>query len=444
MNPTVLVVDDEPHVRLAAVQTLELEGITAEPLASAAAALARLSPEFDGIVVSDVRMPGMDGLALQRAVAALDPELPVVLVTGHGDIAMAVQAIRDGAYDFLEKPFRTEALLDIVRRGLDKRALTLENRRLRRELAAHREGDALLLGRSPGIARLRAAIDNLADTGADVLIEGETGAGKEVVARLLHQRSHRRGQAFVALNCGAIPETIFESELFGHEAGAFTGASGRRVGKLEHAHGGTVFLDEIESMPLALQVKVLRALQDRMIERLGSNRGVALDIRVVAATKVDLRVAAREGRFREDLYYRLNVVKLAIPPLRERREDIPLLFRHFVLKAAERYRREPPEVAGDTLAALMSEPWPGNVRELANAADRFVLGHLLGPAALAAGAPAQSLPDQVAAFERVVIVQELERQDGNVVATADALGVPRKTLYDKLKKYGLRREDGFR
>ncbi|PWV61597.1 sigma-54-dependent transcriptional regulator [Plasticicumulans acidivorans] len=439
MNPgTVLLIDDEPHVRLATAQSLELEGIDTVALDGAAAALTRLDADFPGIVVSDVRMPGMDGLALLRAVSGLDPELPVVLVTGHGDIAMAVQAIRDGAYDFIEKPFHTERLLDIVRRALDKRRLTLENRQLRRELAATRDGDVLLLGRSPGIQRLRAAIDNLADTGADVLIEGETGSGKEVVARLLHQRSQRREHAFVALNCGAIPETIFESELFGHEAGAFTGAAGKRIGKLEYAQGGTVFFDEIESMPLALQVKVLRALQERAIERLGSNRPIQLDIRVVAATKVDLRQAAQQGRFREDLYYRLNVIKLEIPPLRERREDIPLLFQHFVQKASERYRRPPAELDSEQLSALMAAQWPGNVRELANAAERCVLGQT-GQVPVTG---ASSLPEQVAAFERTVITQALARHDGNVVATADALGVPRKTLYDKLKKYGLRRDEG--
>lgn len=439
MNPgTVLLIDDEPHVRLATTQSLELEGIDTVALDGAAAALTRLDADFPGIVVSDVRMPGMDGLALLRAVSGLDPELPVVLVTGHGDIAMAVQAIRDGAYDFIEKPFHTERLLDIVRRALDKRRLTLENRQLRRELAATRDGDVLLLGRSPGIQRLRAAIDNLADTGADVLIEGETGSGKEVVARLLHQRSQRREHAFVALNCGAIPETIFESELFGHEAGAFTGAAGKRIGKLEYAQGGTVFFDEIESMPLALQVKVLRALQERAIERLGSNRPIQLDIRVVAATKVDLRQAAQQGRFREDLYYRLNVIKLEIPPLRERREDIPLLFQHFVQKASERYRRPPAELDSEQLSALMAAQWPGNVRELANAAERCVLGQ----AGQVPVTGASSLPEQVAAFERTVITQALARHDGNVVATADALGVPRKTLYDKLKKYGLRRDEG--
>ncbi len=439
-NPSlgpVLFVDDEPHVRAAAAQTLELEGLEVCECEGAQAALAKLAEGWPGIVVSDVRMPGIDGFGLLRAAHALDAELPVVLVTGHGDIAMAVQAIRDGAYDFLEKPFRTELLVDTVRRALDKRRLTLENRRLRAELEASRGTDALLLGRTPAIERLRTAIRDLADADADVLVEGETGAGKEVVARLLHLKSPRHDKPFVALNCGAIPETIFESELFGHEAGAFTGAAGRRIGKFEHAQGGTVFLDEIESMPLGLQVKVLRVLQERAVERLGSNKAIPLDIRIVAATKVDLRDASRGGKFREDLYYRLNVVKLAIPPLRSRREDIPLLFQHFVLRAAERYRRAPPPVDGATLARLMAHDWPGNVRELANAADRFVLGQLAGePAACGA-----SLPEQVAAFERLVIAQELERCGGNVGDAADALGVPRKTLYDKLKKHGLKRED---
>ncbi|TCO81341.1 two-component system C4-dicarboxylate transport response regulator DctD [Plasticicumulans lactativorans] len=435
----ILLVDDEPHVLAMGAQTLELEGLTVRPCTSAEAALEQLDRDWPGIVVSDIRMPGLDGLALLARVRAFDAELPLVLVTGHGDIATAVQAMRDGAYDFLEKPYRRDTLLDTVRRALAMRALTLENRRLRAEIEASRTSEILLLGRSPAIVRLRAAIADLADSGADILIEGETGAGKEVVARSLHRASSRRDAPFVALNCGAIPETIFESELFGHEAGAFTGASSKRIGKLEYAHGGTVFLDEIESMPLNLQVKVLRALQDRCAERLGSNRAIPFDIRVVAATKVDLRTEADAGRFRADLYYRLNVIKLTIPPLRDRREDIAPLFQHFVLRAAERYRRPAPPISAEVLAGLLAERWPGNVRELANAADRFVLGQLVDNGYQPGSGATLSLPEQVAAFERAVIVQELERHKGSVGAACEALGLPRKTLYDKLKKYGLRR-----
>ncbi len=437
MSGAVIFVDDEPHLRAAGQQTLELADYEVLPCDSAAAALALLDRDWPGIVVTDIRMPRMDGLALMGQVQALDPDLPVVLVTGHGDIAMAVQAMRDGAYDFLEKPFRAKVLLDTVRRALEKRALTLENRRLRAELEAQRDDHKLLMGKSPGMTRLRDVIRNIADIDADVLIEGETGTGKDVTARCLHQLSRRRERPFVALNCGAIPETIIESELFGHEAGAFTGASGRRIGKFEHAQGGTVFLDEIESMPLAMQVKLLRVLQERTVERLGSNKTIPLDIRIIAATKVDLREASQEKSFREDLYYRLHVVKVELPPLRERREDIPLLFQHFVDKAADRYRRSAPAITGEVLARLLANPWPGNVRELANAADRFVLGYL-GVAPAPQAAAQGCLPDQVAAFEKSVIARELEHHQGNVAAACEALGVPRKTLYDKLRKYGLK------
>ncbi|RKZ33873.1 MAG: sigma-54-dependent Fis family transcriptional regulator, partial [Gammaproteobacteria bacterium] len=274
---------------------------------------------------------------------------------------------------------------------------------------------------------------------------GETGTGKELVARCLHQQSHRRGRQFVAINCGAVPESIIESELFGHEAGAFTGAKTRRIGKFEFADGGTLFLDEIESMPLALQVRLLRVLQERVIERLGANESIPVDIRVVAAAKVDLREMASRGAFREDLYYRLDVIQIPLPSLRERPEDIPLLFQHFVLRASARYRREPPLVPATVLQQLATREWPGNVRELQNTADRYVLsgdaGIGLFPQAPGADGVASNLPGQVEQFEKGLITQELERQKGNIKATHTALGLPRKTLYEKMRKYGLQRKD---
>ncbi|MEJ2630816.1 MAG: sigma-54 dependent transcriptional regulator [Acidihalobacter sp.] len=315
-NAHVMFVDDEPHIRIAAQQTLELADLRLNGYETAEAALRELSPGFTGVLVCDIRLPGMDGMEFLRRALEIDPELPVVLVTGHGDISMAVGAMHEGAYDFLEKPYTPERLTEVVRRALDKRALTLENRALRRELEEHNTPGPRIIGSSPSIQRLRGLIRQVADADADVLIFGETGTGKELVARSLHELSRRRTGNFVALNCGAMPEQLMESELFGHEAGAFTGARGRRLGKLEHASGGTLFLDEIESMPMAMQVRLLRVLQERSLERLGSNQTVPLDLRVLAATKVDLREAADRGEFREDLYYRLNVVTLEIPPLR--------------------------------------------------------------------------------------------------------------------------------
>lgn len=429
----VIFIDDEPVIRHASQQTLALAGFDVITHERAEPALKLLSEDFAGVVVSDVRLPGVDGLQLLARSVKLDPELPVVLVTGHGDVAMAVQAMRDGAYDFIEKPFSSEQLVEVVRRALEKRALVMENRRLRRELARRSGIEATLLGKSPAIEQVRQVIRQVAETNADVLIFGETGTGKELVARCLHESSERAAHPFAALNCGAMPENLFESEIFGHEVGAFSGASKRRIGKFEYASGGTLFLDELESMPLALQVKLLRVLQERQVERLGANHPIAVDTRVVAATKDDLRLLSDQHKFRADLYYRLNVVTINLPALRERREDIPTLFEHFVLQAALRYKRAAPVVSAATMRELMAQNWPGNVRELRNAADRFVLGLMVD----AQAQTPMNLPELVERFEKNLIVEALNRAGGQVQAASEALGMPRKTLYDKIKKYGL-------
>jgi two-component system, NtrC family, C4-dicarboxylate transport response regulator DctD len=439
----VLFVDDERAVRLAGQQALELADFSVTACDGAERALRHIGRDWPGCLVTDLRMPQMDGLALMARVQAIDPELPVILITGHGDVPMAVEAMRKGAYDFLEKPFPSDRLTETARRAVEKRRLVLENRRLRVALSGGGEATDGIVGRTPGIERLRATIGAVADTDADVLVLGETGSGKEMVARALHAASVRRKRPFVALNCGAMPEAIFESELFGHEAGAFTGASKRRIGRIEHSSGGTLFLDEIESMPLSLQVKLLRVIQERVVEPLGSNELSPVDLRVVAATKVDLKQAAAAGKFREDLYYRLNVVVVAIPPLRERRDDIPLLFQHFVLQAANRYNREPRALSPAQTQRLVSQDWLGNVRELRNAADRFVLGldETMAESTPPARSSALSLAEQVDLFEKGLIQNELARHKGSVKAAIEALTIPRKTFYDKLKKYGLSRDD---
>lgn len=437
---TVLLVDDDRPVLAAGEQTLELAGFSVVACATGEQALELLDRARPAVVVTDLRMPGIDGMELLARLRARDPELPVVLVTGHGDVAMAVRAIREGAYDFVEKPTPPEMLADVVRRAAERRRLVLENRRLRDELAD--ANSRAIIGRTLAIERLRQTIAAVADTDADVLLWGETGTGKELVARALHAQGRRRERPFVALNCGAMPETIFESELFGHEAGAFTGAAKRRIGRIEHASGGTLFLDEIESMPLTLQVKILRTLQERAVEPLGSNELVPVDLRVVAATKVNLKQAAADGRFRQDLFYRLNVVVVPLPPLRDRRDDIPLLFRHFVQLACGRYNREPPVLEGGRLDRLMAHDWPGNVRELRNVADRFVLGlGLLDGDVPHQNGGALTLPERVDMFEKTVIEAELNRHAGNVAKTVEALGLPRKTFYDKLKRHGLVRAE---
>jgi two-component system C4-dicarboxylate transport response regulator DctD len=451
MNPIdpqiqVVLVDDDPHLRKALSQTLDLAGLKVLGLDDARSLAARLPTDWPGVVVSDIRMPGLDGLQLLDQLQASDRDLPVLLITGHGDVQLAVQAMRAGAYDFLEKPFPSEQLLDSVRRALALRQLVLDNRSLRLALADRQLLSARLLGQSPAMLRLREQIGALAGTQADVLILGETGAGKEVVARALHDLSSRRGGPFVAINAGALAESVVESELFGHEAGAFTGAQKRRIGKFEFANGGTLFLDEIESMSLDVQVKLLRMLQERVVERLGGNQTIALDIRVIAATKEDLRQAADQGRFRADLYYRLNVAPLRIPPLRERSEDVLFLFQHFAEAAASRHGLPIREPRPEQRAQLLRHGWPGNVRELQNTAERFALGLDLG---LDANGQPQSaeglvggLTEQVEGFERALIAAELARPHTSLRSVAEALGLPRKTLHDKLRKHGLSFADG--
>lgn len=449
--PPVLVVDDEEHLRITASQTLELAGYAPQTCASAEVALDALDADYPGVLISDIRMPGMDGMTLLREVHRRDPDLPVILITGHGDISTAVEAMREGAWDFLEKPFAAGQLIDVVRRATEKRQLSLENRRLKAELDAQRAAPGpRLVGRTPAMQRLNAMLQRISQVETDVLLFGETGVGKDLVARSLHERSSRSGQPFVAINCGAVPENLIESELFGHEKGAFTGALERRTGKFEYANGGSVFLDEVESMPLALQVKLLRVLQERSVERLGTNVPIPLDIRVIAATKTNLKSAAENGNFREDLYYRLNVVTLPIPPLRERREDIPLLFQHFAVVAANRSGLEAPPLDATGVSVLMAHDWPGNVRELRNLAERFVL---LGAAydyrldalleGADPGASGLSLPQQVELFEKSLISQSLTHHQGRITAVCEHLGLPRKTLYDKLRKYALKPE-GYR
>ncbi|WP_166361148.1 sigma-54-dependent transcriptional regulator [Pseudomonas akapageensis] len=441
----VVLIDDDPHLRQALSQTLDLAGLKVLSLAQAQGLATRIERDWPGVVVSDIRMPGIDGLQLLEQLHAQDTDLPVLLITGHGDVPLAVQAMRAGAYDFLEKPFASDALLDSVRRALALRKLVLENRSLRLALSDRQELSTRLVGQSPPMQRLREQIGALAATRADVLILGETGAGKEVVARALHDLSARRNGPFVAINAGALAESVVESELFGHEPGAFTGAQKRRIGKFEFANGGTLFLDEIESMSMEVQVKLLRLLQERVVERLGGNQQIALDIRIIAATKEDLRQAADQGRFRADLYYRLNVAPLRIPPLRERGEDILMLFQHFADAASTRHGLPGHALQPAQRAMLLRHAWPGNVRELQNAAERFALGLELeldnqeatrGPEIQLPSANA-GLSEQVENFERALIAAELARSHSSMRSLAEALGIPRKTLHDKLRKHGL-------
>ena len=442
---TVYLVDDDSQLRKAMRQTLELEGMTVMPFPKAELALDALEENFGGVIVTDVRMPGMDGLQFFEHVRKIDADLPVILITGHGDVPMAVNALQNGAYDFIAKPFPAERMVESVRRALEKRRLVMENRALK-QAADQPMDDMPLIGQTPAMERLRNTLRHIADTDVDVLVAGETGSGKEVVATALHRWSKKRSHGnFVALNCGALPETVIESELFGHEAGAFTGAQKKRIGRIEYSSGGTLFLDEIESMPPALQVKMLRVLEMREVSPVGSNEERSVDIRVVAAAKVDLGDPEQRKDFREDLYYRLNVVTLSIPPLRERRADIPLLFSHFVSKASNRFGMPVPQIGASVSRYLNEHDWPGNVRELGHFAERVVLGleggqpQISGPAIIASGSG--TLSERMDRQEADIIRETLEKHQGDVAETIAALGIARKTFYDKLQRHNINRSD---
>lgn len=437
---SIFLIDDDRDLLRATRQTLELAGFKVSAFSVASEALSALEGDLMGAVISDIRMPHIDGLQLFRRVQEEDEDLPVILITGHGDIPMAVKAMQDGAYDFITKPFATERLVQAVKRAVEKRRLILENRVLR-QAADQARDDLPLIGQTPTMERLRRTLRQIADTEVDVLVTGETGSGKEVVASLLHRWSRRASGNFVALNCGALPETVMESELFGHEAGAFTGAQKKRVGRIEHANGGTLFLDEIESMPPSTQIQMLRVLEMREVTPLGTNEVRPVDLRVVAAAKVDLGDPQRRGDFRDDLYYRLNVVTISIPPLRERRDDIPLLFGHFAERAATRFKREVPAISSAVHRHLRDHDWPGNVRELSHFAERFILGVEQLPAKLplleTETAETLSLPERMDRYEANIIREALDSNGGDVRRTIAELGIPRKTFYDKLQRHGI-------
>jgi two-component system C4-dicarboxylate transport response regulator DctD len=437
---TVLLVDDEDNVRESAREWLSLSGFDVATAPDAETAIARLNPASCDALITDVRMPGMGGVALLEVVRMRDPSLPVILLTGHGDVALAVEAMRGGAHDFLEKPYDADHLVAVLDRAVAQRRLNAEVHRLRDAVGTTAPLETRFVGLSAAAQSLRTQIAQLASLDVDVLVHGETGTGKEVVARALHDFGKRRARPFVALNCAAIPESVFESEIFGHDRGAFTGAAHKRVGRIEHADGGTVFLDEIESMPLSLQAKLLRIIQERVVEPLGSNRQVPVDVRFVAATKSDLRTESEAGRFRADLYFRLATVSLAIPPLRRRRQDVGLLFRHFCLDAAARHAVAVPEPSRGLLTTLEDAEWPGNARELRAAAERFALGLSLDAAAFGAeDADADAdLPARVAAYEARLIAQALADADGNTQEASRLLGVPLRTLNEKIVRHGLR------
>ena len=456
MKPSILIVDDEAGVRSALSGVLRDEGYAVEAVESGEACLDRVSRAPYDVIVLDIWLPGMDGLATLTRLNERRIDAPVVMISGHGNIESAVRAIKLGAFDFVEKPLSLEKTVLVIGNAVRQRRLEAENRALR----AHVELRPLtMVGESYAMAQLREQIAMAAPTNGRVLIYGENGTGKELVARSVHALSRRRSGPFVEVNCAAIPEELIESELFGHTKGAFTGAVTDRRGKFEVADGGTLFLDEIGDMSLKTQAKVLRALQEQVVEPVGGATSVRVDVRVLAATNKELTGEIRAGRFREDLYFRLNVIPIFVPPLRDRPEDILMLAEHFMTELAGEYGRRPKKFDAGAAAGLRSYRWPGNVRELSNVIERLMimvrgetitLGDLSFLEGAVAGAdeargPAVPLHEARDQFEREYILRALATQQGNISRTAEALGVERSNLYRKMRAFGIapaRRVDG--
>lgn len=434
MTALVHVVDDDADHLAALCDLIEAGGYRVVGFGAAAAALAVPTPP--DALITDLRMPGMDGFALLEAVRAAGTDLPVIMLTGHGDVAHAVRAIQLGAEDFLEKPYDAAHLLMVLARTLRARATRAEVARLQAMVQRRDTGE--ILGNSPALTALRDRIAALAPLPVDIILTGETGTGKELAARALHAASPRADAPYVALNCAALPEALFEIEVFGHAAGAFPGALTDRPGKLEAASGGTLVLDEVEAMPPALQAKLLRVLQERAVERLGENRLRPLDLRVIAIAKADLRAHTLDGSFRADLYYRLAGAEISMPPLRSLGNDISFLFAHFAALCARRYGRPDPQVDFQTRKALLKRSWPGNMRELKAAAERFALGIEPAPYSAESAIAGATLAERVAEYEAREIRAMLERCRGNTERAAVALGLPRRTLNDKMTRLGIR------
>jgi len=429
---TVILVEDDDDLRAASIQALTLAGLQVRPFSSAAPALKAITPDFTGVVVSDFRMPGIDGLQLFAKIREIDPEIPVILITGHADVFMAIAALRGGVSDFLTKPFANDHLIGSVERALNMRRLVMDNRMLR---GLGDVGDSPIIGETPVMLRLREQIAQLAKAEIDVLIEGETGTGKELVALLLHRMSGRRTRPFVPVNSGALTETVAEADLLGQAASVLGHGRIDRVGRIEASDHGTLFLDEIDSMPRTLQATMLRVLEEREVLPIGAREPKPLDLRVIAATKRSLRTLVAQGDFREDLLYRLDVVRLCIPPLRERREDIPLLFAHFTQEAATKLRAPPFRMTDAVRQRLIDHDWPGNVRELRNFAFAAAAGAATSSAEEVQASGRLSLAQRVERFEAVLIREARQASSGDIRDTMDSLGIPRKTLYDKLSRH---------
>jgi two-component system nitrogen regulation response regulator NtrX len=455
--PAILVVDDEPGVRSSVAGVLRDESFDVDVVGTGEECLDRVAQRSYDVIVLDIWLPGIDGLTTLQRLGERRVDAQVVIISGHGNIESAVRAIKMGAFDFIEKPLSLEKTVLVVRNALRQKDLETENRALR----ARVDRQETMVGESPAMRHLREEVAMAAPTNGRVLILGENGTGKELVARTIHQQSRRRGGPFVEVNCAAIPEELIESELFGHVRGAFTGSVADKPGRFEQANGGTIFLDEIGDMSLKTQAKVLRVLQEQVMERVGGTQRIKVDVRVLAATNKDLPAEIRDGRFREDLYFRLNVIPIFVPPLRDRPEDIPLLADHFMALMAAEYGRRPKRLAPEAVARLQHYPWPGNVRELRNTIERLIImvagdtitaqdlaflggddGTFLGPGATDTDqrGPRSGLGRLAEArdqFEKDFILRALAAAHGNMSKTAEMLGVERSNLYKKMKAFGI-------
>ena len=465
MKPRILVIDDEAAIRDSLKMILEYEDYEFVGASSGPDGVAAVRREAPDLVLLDIKMQGMNGLETLAEIRKLDEALPVAMISGHGTITDAMQATRLGAFDFIEKPFTSERVLVTVAKGLEVRNLRQENRELKLAMESRYE----IVGQSPALRRVLESVRRAAPTNATVLLLGESGVGKELVARTIHRNSPRAGQRFIQVNCAAIPEELIESELFGHEKGSFTGATEKQIGKFEQADRGTIFLDEIGDMSPKTQAKVLRVLQEQEVERIGSARTIKVDVRVIAATNKNLEEALGRGEFREDLYFRLNVIPIVVPPLRERREDIPLLVQHFARRTGDEHNLKPKRFEPAALEALQRHRWRGNIRELRNAIERLLImtptdvvrvedlpAEIRGsdtsvrPAvedAVASAAPAGervagagTLREFKDATERAYLVQKLRETNWNISKTAEIIDTPRSNLYKKLEQYAISEE----
>jgi two-component system, NtrC family, response regulator HydG len=442
-----LVADDDPGLRESLNRTLTRAGYSVLLASDGRAALELLQSGGIDLVLTDLKMPGLTGIELLRAAKALVPDVDVILVTAFGTVEEAVSAMKEGAYDFITKPFRGEQLLKLISKALERRELIEQNRALQRQLEAL-QGRGQVVGGSPAFRRMMILVEQVADSSATVLIQGESGTGKELVASAIHERSSRHGGPFVAVNCAALPETLLESELFGYERGAFTGAAGRKEGRFELAHTGTLFLDEVADLSAVTQPKILRVLQEGEFERVGGTRTIRVDVRIVAATNQDLAQMVREKRFREDLYYRLNVISINVPPLRERREDIPLLAQHFLRVYAAKNNRRLEAFTDEAMRRLEAYAWPGNVRELENVVERGVVlargsqvelrdltEEVAGATPLPEGGVLVRIGTPLAEVEQRLLEATLRVTNGNKTQAAKLLGIDPKTVYRKLERH---------